>query len=143
VQPHHVGICVTDLERSLRFWCDGLGFESTRVLKAGTEWSGSLEMEGEVQFTAQFIEKGGFTFELLHYDIPGTIGQASSQRNQVGLTHLALYVDDLDEAIARLESFGGSVIPSSRTASNTADVKGELVVLAGPDGERIELIRHG
>ena len=23
----HVGICVADLERSLRFYCDGLGFE--------------------------------------------------------------------------------------------------------------------
>ena len=23
----HVGICVSDLERSLRFYCEGLGFE--------------------------------------------------------------------------------------------------------------------
>ena len=25
--PSHVGLCVSDLERSLRFFCDGLGFE--------------------------------------------------------------------------------------------------------------------
>ena len=26
----HVGICVTDMDRSLRFWRDGLGFEILR-----------------------------------------------------------------------------------------------------------------
>ena len=25
--PSHIGICVSDLDRSLRFYCEGLGFE--------------------------------------------------------------------------------------------------------------------
>ena len=25
-QTSHIGLCVTDLERSLRFYCEGLGF---------------------------------------------------------------------------------------------------------------------
>jgi len=48
IYPHHVGICVTDLEKSLRFWCDGMGFETTMVPPVGGEWSDSLEVGGEV-----------------------------------------------------------------------------------------------
>ena len=98
VTPHHIGICVTDLEKSLRFWCDGLGFETTMVPPVGSEWKEALEVrgEGDLAFTAHFIKKDGFEFELLHYANPGVHGQASTSRNQLGFTHLALYVDDLD-----------------------------------------------
>ena len=27
LQPSHVGLCVSDLKASMRFYCDGLGFE--------------------------------------------------------------------------------------------------------------------
>ena len=140
IKPHHIGICVTDLERSLRFWCDGLGFETTMVPPVGSEWSDALEVGGEVEFTAHFIAKDGFTFELLHYRRPGSHGRPSSQRNQVGFTHLAVDVDDLDETIARLEKVGGTVIQSTRTKVSSGEGTTELVFVADPDGVRVELI---
>ena len=30
-KPSHTGLCVTDLDRSLRFYCDGLGFEKANT----------------------------------------------------------------------------------------------------------------
>ena len=48
-QPSHFGICVTDLDRSMRFYCDGLGFEAAeRYDLKDTPESGldrSLEVE--------------------------------------------------------------------------------------------------
>lgn len=113
--PHHIGICVTDLDRSLRFWCEGLGFETTMVPPVGSEWSDALEIGGEVEFTAHFITKGGFTFELLHFKTPQPHGNASATRNQIGFTHLAVDVDDLEQTIAKLEALGGTLIKSTRT----------------------------
>ena len=141
VRPHHIGICVTDLERSLRFWCDGLGFETTMVPPVGSEWSDALEVGGEVEFTAHFIAKDGFSFELLHYRTPGSFGQASGKRNQVGFTHLAVDVDDLDAEIARLEWCGGTLLPSTRTKFSSPEGTVELAFVADPDGVRVELIQ--
>jgi lactoylglutathione lyase len=38
--PSHLGICVSDLDRALRFWCDGMGFEKAEVFEVGAESSG-------------------------------------------------------------------------------------------------------
>ena len=140
---HHVGICVSDLDRSLRFWCDGLGFKTTMVPAVGGEWADALEIGGDVRFTAHFIKKDGFEFELLHYQQPGVHGAPSASRNQLGFTHLALYVDDLDAAIAHLVACGGSVIQSTRTRIGEGKHSVELVFIADPDGVRVELMKAG
>jgi catechol 2,3-dioxygenase-like lactoylglutathione lyase family enzyme len=140
ITPHHIGICVTDLERSLRFWCDGLGFETTMVPPVGNEWSDALEIGGDVAFTAHFIAKDGFQFELLYYDHPAPHGTPSAQRNQVGFTHLAVDVDDLDAVADRLVQLGGTAIGSSRTKFTSAAGTVELMFVADPDGVRVELV---
>ena len=134
--PTHLGLCVTDLERSLRFWCDGLGFETREVLELGSEWANALEVDSPAEFTSHFIRKGGLEFELLHYKSPPIHGEASRSRGQVGLTHLALSVDDLDAALDHLVAHGGTVLETTRTALGPV----ELAFVADPDGVRIELI---
>jgi catechol 2,3-dioxygenase-like lactoylglutathione lyase family enzyme len=143
ITPHHIGICVTDLARSLRFWCDGLGFETTMVPPVGGEWSDALEIGGDVRFTAHFIKKGGFEFELLDYQSPGVHGQPSASRNQLGFTHLAFYVDDLDATLEHLVECGGTVIESTRTKFGEGPMSVELVFVADPDGVRVELMKAG
>jgi lactoylglutathione lyase len=141
---HHVGICVSDLDRSLRFWCDGLGFETTMVPTVGPEWSDALEIGGPVAFTAHFIRKDGFELELLHYTHPAPHGAPSRSRNQLGFTHLALDLgpdEELDEVIARLEHLGGTVLSSTRTTITYPFATVELVFLADPDGVRVELMK--
>ena len=34
----HLGICVSDLERSVRFYCEGLGFEPVATHQVGAEF---------------------------------------------------------------------------------------------------------
>lgn len=136
IVPHHLGICVTDLERSLRFWVDGLGFETTMVPPVGSEWADALEIGGDVEFTAHFVKKGGYEFELLHYTKPGSHGKPSAQRNQLGFTHLGVDVDDLDAAIDHLVAHGGTLIEGTRTKMGPM----ELVFIADPDGVRVELM---
>ncbi|MGA2836505.1 MAG: VOC family protein [Acidimicrobiales bacterium] len=142
ITPHHLGICVTDLDRSLRFWCEGLGFETTMVPPVGSEWSDALEIGGEVEFTAHFITKAGFTFELLHFTTPRPNGEASATRSQIGFTHLAVDVDDFEGTIAKLEALGGTLIESTRTTFSLPGATIELAFMADPDGVRIELVHQ-
>jgi catechol 2,3-dioxygenase-like lactoylglutathione lyase family enzyme len=137
----HSGICVTDLERSLRFYCDGLGFEKAETYEVGSEVGHVLEVEGDVVCTSQFIRKGPIAIELLHYQSPSTFGTPSARRNHVGLTHLSFIVDDIEAAAAHLVSCGATVVEgTSFGKGDTSNI--QLLFLADPDGVRVELMRY-
>ncbi|WNG90733.1 VOC family protein [Mycobacterium sp. ITM-2016-00318] len=134
----HVGLCVSNIEKSLRFYVDGLGFEVQEQIPSKDEVAELAEVTPPVDMLAQFIVKDRTRLELLAWRRPGVRGEASRYRNQIGLTHLAFQVDDLDEATARLVSLGGTVIEETRT---TLVDTIKLVVVKDPDGTRIELVQ--
>jgi catechol 2,3-dioxygenase-like lactoylglutathione lyase family enzyme len=139
--PSHLGICVANLERSLRFYCDGLGFEKAETFAVGDEYRAGLEVEGEVDLLSQFIRKGGLAIELLAYRSPGAFGKPSARRNQLGFTHLSFVVADVDAAARHLVACGGTLLPATRTSA--AGPEGiQIVFLADPDGTRIELMSN-
>ena len=132
----HMGLCVSDLDRSLHFYCDGLGFEAQTKYDIGNEFAATMEIEADVKLISQMIVKEGLMVELLHFISPGVTGDPSGIRNQRGFTHLSFNVDDVDETIATLLEHGGALIESTRTVNET----GEIVFVADPDGTRIELM---
>ena len=84
----HLGICVSDLDRSLRFYCEGLGFEEVASHHVGGEFAALMEVEG-VELESRMLSRDGVTIELLGYAAPGTTGEATRRpMNQLGLTHL-------------------------------------------------------
>ncbi len=113
-RPSHVGLCVRDLERSLRFFCEGLGFEKAEGFELDTAAAEgldrSLEVPGPVRIVSQFVQNDTMRIELLHFVEPGVVGTPSATRNQVGLTHLSFYVDDLAAATRHLVECGATVI---------------------------------
>jgi catechol 2,3-dioxygenase-like lactoylglutathione lyase family enzyme len=137
--PSHLGICVADLERSLRFWCDGLGFEKAETFAVGDEYRAALEVEGPVDLVSQFVRRGGIAIELLAWRSPGTSGRPSARRNQLGMTHLSFSVEDVDTAARHLVACGGTLLPETRTGQADPGAI-QIVFLADPDGVRIELL---
>ncbi|MDQ1361302.1 MAG: hypothetical protein QOJ44_1679 [Acidimicrobiaceae bacterium] len=133
----HLGICVTDLDKSLTFYCDGLGFERGESFPIDATFGAALEVPGDLALTSQFIRREGVAIELLHYTTPAPAGEPSQRRNQVGLTHLSFYVEDVDTTATLLVAAGGTVIESTRTTNEGID----LLFLHDPDGVRIELMK--
>jgi lactoylglutathione lyase len=138
--PSHVGICVSNLERSLRFYCEGLGFEpKDRYELDSTQLPGlerALEVRADAVLTSQMIERDGVRIELLHFREPNVVGSPSSRRNQLGLTHLCFYVDNVDAAAERMLEFGAVVLDDTRSTPGV-----DIVFLMDPDGVRVELMR--
>ena len=70
----HLGICVSDLERSLRFYRDVLGCKEVGRL----EMEGGMadivnELEG-VEVRAIYLERDGWRLELISFPEPGCVG---------------------------------------------------------------------
>jgi catechol 2,3-dioxygenase-like lactoylglutathione lyase family enzyme len=136
----HIGICVSDLDASIRFYAEGLGFsERHRLLVTGAEAEQLLELE-KLELEAVYLERDGTRIELLHYRSPGHVGEPVPRPiNRLGLTHLSMRVSDLDAAIRNLVSLGATLIEGTQMY-NPAYEAG-AVFLADPDGVRIELVQ--
>lgn len=134
----HIGICVSDLDRSLRFYTEGLGFEPTQLHQVGPEFGRLMEIDG-VQVRSQFLRRDHLSIELLFYDAPGFVGPAERRPvNQLGLTHLNFRVEDVEAVAARLQELGGTVLEHTRT---TFSPEMDFVYCTDPDGTRIELMK--
>lgn len=131
---NHVGLCVTDLERSLRFY-EALGLEHIveRDLKPPDEVTAPLMgIEQPVGLTAVYLRQDRFILELLHYARPENPDAADRPLNQPGLTHLSFSVDDLAATMDQVPALGGQVLESTNI--------GLAVMIRDPDGQIIELL---
>jgi len=135
----HVGICVSDPERSTAFYRDGLGFSEARELAVEGEAAATLLRLSEVKLRAVYLERDGVCIELLHYADPGVVGSSQPREmNRLGLTHLSLVVDDLDAALARLEDCGATTLQETRIED--PGLRARAAFVTDPDGTLIELV---
>ena len=90
---------MSDLDASLRFYCEGLGFAEVAAHEVGEEFGALMELD-RVRLRSRMIARDGVTIELLGFDSPGVTGDGSRRpMNALGLTHLSLRVDDLEAAV--------------------------------------------
>jgi methylmalonyl-CoA epimerase len=95
----HVGVAVTDLEASLAFFRDSLGFE--------------LEVSEEVasqRVRAHFLRAGDPKLELLEATTPDSAIAKFVERRGPGLHHVAFRVADIAAALALLKAKGVRLI---------------------------------
>jgi lactoylglutathione lyase len=139
----HFGICVSDLARSVRFYCDALGFEKAESHTIGSEFARLMGF-ADVAVTSQFLRKGTTSIELLGFTDPPPFGEMAPRAiNQLGLTHLSFRVRDVEGAAARVTELGGSVLEASRTTIDLGGTALEFIYCTDPDGVRIELMNLG
>ena len=136
----HIGLCVSDLDAALGFYCEGLGFAAAEAYEVGAQFAGALEVPSPSEVRSQMIVKDGLTIELLDWTTPPSEGSPSSARNQLGMTHLALTVHGLEEIAARLAALGGTVLEMTRTAVDLGGASLQILFVADPDGNRVELM---
>jgi catechol 2,3-dioxygenase-like lactoylglutathione lyase family enzyme len=134
----HIGICVSDLAKALRFYCDGLGFKETIRYKIGSEAGPIMEIDGNIVLNSVMIRKDSLNIELLDFETP-KVTQTDGRRSMTltGLTHLSLLVDDVDAVAKKAVECGGILVAHTRTKME----QGDFVYLTDPDGTRVELMR--
>jgi catechol 2,3-dioxygenase-like lactoylglutathione lyase family enzyme len=136
----HMGLCVSDLERSLRFYCGVLGCEEVGRMDLQGGMVDTLNGIEGTKVRTVYLERDGWRLELMQYDAPGFEGPDTPRpMNQLGLTHLSFRVDDLDAVCAALEAAGGRLLPETRIGEPGAPMR--VIMATDPDGMRLELIQ--
>lgn len=118
----HVAIKVTDLDRSLDFYINKLGFpEMLRLHKDdGSTWLVYLRITD-----SQYLEV-----------FPGAENDRAPGWNANGINHMCLTVDNIDEVLARVAAVGLELLLPLKTAIDG----NRQAWLEDPDGNRIELM---
>lgn len=130
---------MSDLERSLAFYRDALGFrEVSRLEVDGPETDRLLDLGG-VRLRAVYLERDGARIELLKFDAPGETAPGPHPINRLGLTHLSFRVESLDDAIAAVAAAGGRPLPDSRIENPR--FRTAAIFVTDPDGLRLELLQ--
>src|SRR5262245_17784118 len=137
----HLGICVSDIERSLRFYRDVLGCKEVGHLELEGPPAATLNGWPDVKVRAIYLERDGWRLELMEFAVPGWIGPSSPRpMNQIGLTHLSFRVADLDAVCAQIAAAGGGVLNETRLAVPGHATR--AIMAFDPDGVRLELIER-
>lgn len=130
---NHIGLCVSDRERSRRFYEGLLGFQfwwEIELPDAGTERL--LQLSRPIGVRATYLVRDGFVLELIDYSKRGVHAGPKRVMDEVGLTHLSLSVSDLAEVLSLVEGFGGTVVEETVTE--------RFAMIRDPDGQLIELL---
>lgn len=105
-QPHHTALFVTDLDRSLPFYTDVIGFE---LLNRNDNWGGEFldkvtNAEG-ARINLAVLQLGGVVIELIQVLSPDDFPTDASTRTS-GLARIGFMVEDIDEVYGRLQAAG-------------------------------------
>lgn len=119
----HVGLVVSDLERSLRFYQETLGLN---CLERHPDQGNGLEIA--------FVGLDAPVLELLYYTDPAARERVAWGRYD----HFAWYVADLRQTMEELRAKGVSF--ESDQIRQVLDGR-QIAFFTGPEGERIELVQ--
>jgi len=119
----HVAIRVKDIDRSLDFYVNKLGFEEMLRLHRdnGDLWLVYLRVNDD-----QYLEV-----------FPYAVGDEAPPREAIGLNHVCITVDNVDAVVEQLTALG---IPLISPLKGGADGNRQAWI-ADPDGNRFELMQ--
>lgn len=127
----HVGISVSDMERSLKWYKEVMGFE--QIMKDDYV----PPLGARIVFIRGW---GGFEIELFQYDEPKAIPadrlKPNSDLQTIGTKHAAFAVDDMPALKAHFVACGVDI-------AHEVTMDGEAVMFVrDPDGVLLEFIQH-
>ena len=113
----HIGIKVTDIEKSKKFYTDVLGCKILKDYKYPTS-------------NLVFLEAHGTIIELIY--------KKENEDRSIGpVEHIAFKVESLDEKIKELKDHGIKLLGAPRIVGTA-----RIAFFDGPDGERFEYVER-
>ena len=138
----HTGITVSNLERSLAFWRDVLGFEFSHTAQQKGELAQEVTgVEGAEIKLAVLRAPDGHKIELLEYLAPADRKRADIRPCDVGSVHVALLVHDLDGVLERIAASDWKAAGKPQKLQSGPNAGKRVVYVRDSDGTTIELMQ--
>jgi glyoxylase I family protein len=141
-RAHHTAIVVDDVATSLRFWRDGIGFETLMDQEFDGAWTtlfGARDDRLRSVFLGDPSHPDAGIVELVKFPggAPAGPGPAAPPCN--GFFLVSCYVD-VDAVLARLEAAGLGGTPRRITVPGAGGAEVQMATVVDPVGVLVELI---
>ncbi|HEU0273485.1 MAG TPA: VOC family protein [Candidatus Udaeobacter sp.] len=139
----HTGITVSNLERSLTFWRDVLGFELSHTAHQAGELAQEITGVPGAEIRIAVVKAPpGHKIELLEYLAPPERKRHVDLRPcDVGSVHVALIVDDLESILSAIKTSGWKAAGKPQTLQSGPNAGKRVVYVRDPDGTIIEFMQ--
>ncbi len=155
---HHCNLNVRDLARSYRFYHETLGLDPTAYLAPSAlqpasngslgdalrNPDGSEFTAGHMRFSATLMgvrSDSRSPIDVLQWDVPKPYGEPYQSATHLGIIRVALEVDDIEAARARLLLTGHAAGPVETWDMGEFGER-KVVIFKDPDGIMLELIEQ-
>jgi catechol 2,3-dioxygenase-like lactoylglutathione lyase family enzyme len=150
IAADHTGITVSNLERSLEFWQNVLGFEFSHRAHQTSEMAGEITGVAGAEIKLAVVKApGGHKIELLEYlappdrkhGDPSNTLRTSLRPCDVGSVHVAFTVDNLDAVLQKIAASGWKAAGKPQTLTVGPNAGKRVVYVRDPDGTTIEFMQ--
>jgi catechol 2,3-dioxygenase-like lactoylglutathione lyase family enzyme len=138
---NHTSFTVSDLDRSIAFFRDCLGFE---LLSKAPRDPGTVERitgVADADIMVAYVQGPGHRLELIEYLAPADRGRLVPRPCDVGFAHVAFDVDDIEAAITAAARYAVRPLNPPLAIDQGPNAGGKVVYLRDPDGVTIEFIQ--
>lgn len=141
VGTNHTGITVSNLERSLDFWQNVLGFEFSHRAHQTGEMAEQITGVKDAELKLAVVKSpSGHKIELIEYLAPPDRKHVDLRPCDVGHVHVALAVDGLDAVLNTIAASGWKAAGRPQTLTSGPNAGKRVVYVRDPDGTTIEFM---
>ena len=137
----HTGFTVTNIERSLAFWRDVLGFELSHRPHHTGDLAGEVTGVPGAEISIAVLKGYGHKIELLEYLAPADRKHVEVRPCDVGSVHVAFTVDNLDAVLNAIAVSGWKAAGKPQTLKFGPNAGKRVVYVRDPDGTTIEFMQ--
>src|SRR6267378_5232223 len=141
IAADHTGITVSNLDRSLAFWQNVLGFELSHRARQTAELASDITGVARAEISIAVVKApGGHKIELLEYLAPADRKHVDVRPCDVGSVHVAFTVDNLDAVLQKIAASGWKAAGKPQTLKTGPNAGKRVVYVRDPDGATIEFM---
>jgi catechol 2,3-dioxygenase-like lactoylglutathione lyase family enzyme len=141
IAADHTGITVSNLERSLTFWRDVLGFELSHRAHHTGELASEVTGVPGAEISIAVLKGYGHKIELLEYLAPKDRKHVDLRSCDVGSVHVAFTVENLDDILNTIAASGWRTAGKSQTLRSGPNAGKRVIYVRDSDGTTIEFMQ--
>lgn len=138
----HTGLTVSDIDRTMAFYRDVLGFAVTGKLECEGPIYGEVTGVPGAGMVIAYVRAPGHTLELLQYTSPQERQRVEARPCDPGALHLAFRVKDIDSVVETIRNAGlepvAQHVPTFPPDHRSAGLR--AVYTRDPDGIVVEFV---
>ena len=142
-----IGCVVSDLDRSIKFYTDAIGFKVAGEFSVPGDFAKDSGLTNSKELNIKILTLGGSDGEdatkLKLMQVKGSGGKANHKTidSTLGLSYITIFIEDTNKALAKLKEAGVKPIAKGPvTLPDNLDPSLALTIVRDPDGNFVELV---